>query len=682
MHKERLAFFKIFITLGLLISLPLVFILTNSPTQKQDIRSRAKSTTPTPAKIIFVPFSFSKDKDDDYLLDFKGKARIRNGFVPPVQTTTGPQFTAEIFSMLGQKITTRKFSLPQVVAIDGLDKTRKKEKAELKKVTRNNQGLILPYHPNASFLLIKDSNGEIIANVSIKNLHSDNNIIDLKEMRGDKKERRSKINPWQINKAFAGSGTLNIAILGDNYNGDNLHFQNDVNDIVAGLLSIEPFKSNAASIVFYPQLSAVPLCSWVNSALSCNDTLSLQEASSIPYDKIYVLYNGPYAGYAYLGATLAYGTNATDMPTSVKQGLFIHELAGHVIGGLMDEYSYGTTGLSYAPNCSDSSSCPSWSAISGLGCFATCGFTNLFRATDNSSVMNTAILNGILTFDPFSTQIVNGKLTSLLGTTPPTPTLPPVVHTLTNTPVPSPTTAPTPLPTTLPTGAGRDVTSSSQFTGTSFNDLLSVTPVATITPSPTTEPIPTQPAGCSFPNFCTKSKYCGASDVLPISCASENRVCCKVQIQSQEKETQVIEVTLTPLMEFEPLPAIPVSAGSSPTPILLPTITAYVPMPTTNQAVFPQADLSIATLQTTQSSPTPTFIIPTSIPPTVAQSISTPQDYYRRYETPTPYKVEEIVFERATPTPKPKLELVDILSAPSRFINNLVKNFFSIFRRN
>jgi len=28
------------------------------------------------------------------------------------------------------------------------------------------------------------------------------------------------------------------------------------------------------------------------------------------------------------------------------------------------------------------------------------------------------------------------------------------------------------------------------------------------------------------------------------------------------------------------------------------------------------------------------------------------------------------------------LEVVDILAATSRFINNLVKNFFSIFRRN
>ncbi|MEK7226046.1 MAG: M64 family metallopeptidase, partial [Bacteroidota bacterium] len=328
-----------------------------------------------------------------------------------------------------------------------------KGKAELKKVSASNLGLTLPYHPNASYLKIRNQKEEIIEMISLKNIESHNNIIDRKEIHGDEiedKKGHSLIYPLLINKVFAANGTLNIAIIGDNYNGDNLHFQNDVNGIAAGLLSIEPFKSYISNIVFYPQLSTAQICSFTTS-LTCNDTVALQQASSTPYDKIYVLYNGPYAGFAYLGTNLAYGSNASNMPVSIKKALFIHELVGHALGGLMDEYSYGTTGASYAPNCSPSSSCPSWSSILGLGCFSTCGFTNLYRATDNSSVMNTALLSGTLTFDSFSKHVVNGKLLSFLGASPPTPTLPPPVPTPTITPSLSPTITPSLTPGVTPT---------------------------------------------------------------------------------------------------------------------------------------------------------------------------------------------------------------------------------------
>ena len=669
MRREKLTFFKIFITLGFLISLPLVIIMTNTSSEKQDIRSKATINPLTSAKILFVPFSFSKDKDDDDILDFKDKPQIRNGFVPST-TPNGPQFTATNFKQNGQIINSQKFSLPQIVAIDSFDKSTGKEKAELKKVTTNAQGFSLPYDINASFLQIKNPKGDIIEMISLKNIKSFDNIIDLKEIHGDgidNKKSSSLIYPLLINKVFAANGTLNIAIIGDNYNGDNQHFQNDVNAIASGLLSIDPFKSNISNMIFYPQLSSVPLCTYNNSTLSCNDTASLQQASSTPYDKIYVLYNGPYAGYAYLGATLAYGTNATDMPTSVKQGLFIHELAGHVLGGLMDEYSYGTTGLSYAPNCTDSSACPSWNAISGLGCFSTCGYTNLYRATNNASVMNTALLSGTITFDSFSTQIVNGKLLSFLGASPPTPTLLPPTSTPTDTPTPGPSNTPTPTVIPSPTPIG-------------FIPSVTPSPTVTLTPSPT----PTQIPSCTFPNVCTQAKYCETENIMPVSCNSSTQICCQFQIQPTQPPLNplAIEKSPTPVQRFEPLPTLTPTQNNIPTPIpttlATPTITvfpSFTPTPTTKVIASP----------TVIKTPTliPTLIIPIENTPTINLPSPTKsyEENYIIYPTPTTFIPENIAFDRITPTAQPKVGFWDILSTPSNFINNLVKNFFSIFNR-
>lgn len=700
MRREKITFFKIFITLVFLISLPLVIILTNSPGKVQDIRSKATITPLTSGKILFVPFSFSKDKDDD-ILDFKDKPQIRNGFVPSV-SSNGPQFAATVLKQNGQIIYSQKFSLPQLVAIDNIDKSNGKEKAELKKVTSNSLGFNLPYDLNAGFLQIKSPKGEVIKSISLKNINSFNNIMNLKEIHGGDFDniKSSLLNYPNLNKVFAANGTFNIAIIGDNYNGDNTHFQNDVNDIAAGLLSVEPFKTYKSNITFYPQLSTAQICSFTTS-LTCNDTLSLQQASSTPYDKIYVLYNGPYAGFAYLGSNLSYGTSATGMATGVKQALFIHEMAGHALGGLMDEYSYGTTGASYAPNCTDFPSCPSWNSITGLGCFLTCGFTNLYRPTDNGSVMNTALLNGTLNFDAFSTQIVNGKLATFLGASPPTASLAPSTPTPTITPsltpsiTPSLTPSATPSPTEIlvsitpspsmipsPTPIGF-IPSVTPYLSPTPTSTPSLTPTSTPTATPSSTPTPSQIPGCTFPNFCTQAKYCETENILPISCNSNSQVCCKFQEQSEQPplNPQSVENTPTPIQRFESLPTLTPAVSRTPTPTAIHTtpaitiIPSFTPTPTVTRNVYPTFTTppSLSPTLTTEIFSTPTIIL---LSPTKSF-----EENYIIYPTPTIYSPENITFERISPTAQPKVGFWNILSTPSNFINNLVKNFFSIFSR-
>lgn len=696
MHEEKLTFLKIFVTLGLLISLPLVFILTNSPAQKQDVRSRAASSTPVPGKIIFVPYSYSQDEDDDDIFEFKEKPQIRNGFVPDVLHASTPQYLARLISKQNATIANLQFSNPNIVTLDRLDTQQNKTGGEMKEVAANSRGIILPYHPDAKYVQIINPQGIIVKTISLANLSETNNIIETKEIRGDevKDNRQSLLDKYlpNIKKVLAANGALNITIIGDNYNGDNLHFQNDVSDIASGLLSIEPFKTNKSNIIFYPQLSAVSLCSYNNPALSCNDTLSLKEASSTPYDKIYVLYNGPYAGFAYVGSTLSYGTNAAGMSTPVKQALFIHEMAGHALGGLMDEYSYNTTGASYAPNCSEFSSCPSWNTISGLGCFSSCGYTNLFRATDNGSVMNTALLNGVLNFDAFSTQIVNGKLVTFLGSSQPTATLPPPMPTPTISPSLTPSISPTltliplsltPTPSVLPSITPIDFIPSIT---PDISPTPSPTPTFTLTPTSTLTPTPSQIPLCTFPNYCTPAKYCDRENILPVSCNSENNICCKVNDLNTPTPAIPNQPSPTPVQRFEALPTQIVSPSIKPsvsisiTPIST-SFTTPTNIPTITKPITGNIDNSENWQETPQTTnppkPTTEITIPQNTPTLVI--FPTPTDFI--YPSATPIEVEKIIFDRPSPSPRPRVRIFDALSAPSRFINDLVRNFFSIFTR-
>lgn len=760
MHREKLTFFKIFITLGLLISLPLVFILTNSPTEKQDIRSKAKKTSKIPGKVVYIPFSFTKEREKTRL-DFKEIPQVRNGFVPSVQLSGGTKFKAVIVDEKGSQVSFQEFSPPSLVAIDSFDKNVGKLKAELRQVKSSNSGLALPYNPKAAFMQIFNEEGEIIETITLKNKKEINNIIDIKEIDyedliehmkklptkfdtqnlerlPDQKEIKDfeKIkndlpnNPrdknididndfnknfrFQINfnrlfpQTQAAGGTFNIAIIGDNYGSNNIRFQNDVNDIAAGLLTVEPFKTYKDSIVFYPKLSTVQICNptTISPSISCDDSKSLQQASDVPYDKVYVLYNGSYAGYAYVGGTLSYGTNATDQNLAVKQGLFIHELAGHSLGELMDEYSYGTTGNSYASNCSTLASCPSWSNIPGLGCFATCGFTNLYRATDNLSVMNTAYFNGFIAFDKFSSQIVKNKLKNYLSITQtalqitlPSPTLTPfltlvpttLIHTqiVTPTPTPSsfilPTITLSPVSPTLTVAISLTPTSviSDNFpkVATQFSsDTPTPSPSPTISLTPTTTPLQN---ACTFPNFCTQGQYCEENDRLSASCGNTQSVCCKVKLESPDEKSGDKKGS-TPL--FEPLPTIFQPQPTNADIFLPPTRIPFTPPFLAN--LTPTPTTYLVTYSNT-SNISPTLSIPTIIPQIDRQAAfqlpASPTKIIEEeliFPTITPFNVENITFERPTPTRPPRRNIIDIITAPGNFINSLFRNiFFKIIGR-
>lgn len=653
--SQRIVTF-LFITTAIF-SFGILLFLANYFGKHQDIRSNASTniTVNTPGKVLNLKFIYEKDANGDVVLDFDD-VKIMNGFAPvsSLGNAGNSSFTAIIMGKQQNILGTQNFSVPLIVSIDGLDNTSGSERGETDEVKANSYTVTLPYYNGASYVKVDNVQGETIALLSIEGARYENNYVNPKPQNGDnykpKNSQHDSYLPF-ADKAYASGGTFNIAIIGDNYNGDLSTFQKDVNDIAGGLMSIEPFASNKSNIVFYPQLSTVSICSPVSGwpSIKCDDATALSQASSLPYDKVYVLYNGPYTGYAYVGGILSYGTSSTGQNLAVKQGLFIHEMAGHSLGGLMDEYSYGTTGIAYGPNCSASSSCTQWSGITGLGCFSACGYTNLYRATDDSSVMNTSYFRGIISFDNYSTQLVQQKLANFLSAQAPSPT-----NVLTPT---SYLSLPPATPTTvLPTVSSAISTTLTPSLSATVSATLSPAAV-TVTVAPALTTIPSSTA-CSFPNFCTQQKYCTSGKIISGSCGISDRICCQVQTditvtnptvtaQNGNSGIATFSQVFTSLPVPSPSPTMYHSQiYSTVTPVVVPTIVT----PTLVQTASGTENMNSKKVNSPTQAPSPTPVLSPTIEiyPTITPT-SFPTYFY---VSPTLFNPENINYAKVTPSPQ------------------------------
>jgi hypothetical protein len=160
---------------------------------------------------------------------------------------------------------------------------------------------------------------------------------------------------------------------------------------------VEPFKANKDKFNFYfvnqtSDLSCKLGCFGVDRLVCCNDNKVKRVASQCPYDQILVLVDTK----EFCGAAKDYAAVCTI--DDKRSGLVLLHEMGHTLGGLGDEYDYGQTGSENVPNC-DTEGCKKWLGIPGLGCFKTCGYTNLFRPTDKDNLMNVYVPK----FDAIST---------------------------------------------------------------------------------------------------------------------------------------------------------------------------------------------------------------------------------------------------------------------------------------
>jgi hypothetical protein len=203
---------------------------------------------------------------------------------------------------------------------------------------------------------------------------------------------------------MSGGPCLDVLFIGDDYgSGDLSTFAGDVQAHSQLLLATAPYSSNLDRINIRRVDSTEDLgcyynCEGIERLICCNPTkVALAAASSgVPYDEIIVVVNNnEYGGAGYptvgggdpSGFAVAYRVHPYWGPY-----VTVHEF-GHSFGGLMDEYGYGTTGSSWAPNCK-TAGCSSWSGMAGTGCHAECSYSNLYRSTPEGCLMRTLTPTG------------------------------------------------------------------------------------------------------------------------------------------------------------------------------------------------------------------------------------------------------------------------------------------------
>ncbi len=182
------------------------------------------------------------------------------------------------------------------------------------------------------------------------------------------------------------STTLDLAFIGDNYtSADMAKFHADVDRTVSQLLAVEPYKSRASQIMLHYVDNTDDLrCAYSGRLILCDKALTAQllNTAGVPYDKGIVLIN-----------STIYGGEGGDPIGSSYTGTYgplvaLHELGGHTIGNLSDEYILSMS--EYAmPNCTGSVSMPlSWIGLVAPADYTLgCNFPN-YHGPFASSLMN------------------------------------------------------------------------------------------------------------------------------------------------------------------------------------------------------------------------------------------------------------------------------------------------------
>ncbi len=204
---------------------------------------------------------------------------------------------------------------------------------------------------------------------------------------------------------------LDMVFLGDGYTEDQLDdFADDVTSMVEHISSIEPYSnytgllniwridqaSNESGASHYESSPRVIRdtaygcyygCAGIDRLICCESSTVISELSDeLPYyDGAVVLVNdetyGGSGGWSY--ATSYVGELGVDVA--------VHEI-GHSLVGLWDEYSYGTThDGDDGPNCAADAAhvpWPQWLDDPEVDAFEVCSYTNYYRPTDNSCMMN------------------------------------------------------------------------------------------------------------------------------------------------------------------------------------------------------------------------------------------------------------------------------------------------------
>lgn len=239
----------------------------------------------------------------------------------------------------------------------------------------------LPLHKDATEVRLVNELGKVLASVDVRNVTS----VTPPPPAFSSISGAEYLVPGSTGGTAtqSSSTTLDIAFIGDDYTAaDMAKFHDDVDRMVAQILAVEPFKSRASQIMLHYVDNTDDLkCAYQGRLIICDRALtaSLLNTAGVPYDKALIILNNA-----------AYGGAGDDPIAATYSGTFgplvgLHELGGHSIGNLSDEYQLSMTEFQMV-NCSTTATMPaSWVGLVAPADYTKgCNFPNYYRSSANS----------------------------------------------------------------------------------------------------------------------------------------------------------------------------------------------------------------------------------------------------------------------------------------------------------
>ncbi len=402
------------------------------------IEMSSKNEIKPPEEILEIQLNYDKNANPQISL---GKIQRKNGYAPKYDQKN-TKYKLVLYDNQDKEIYSLGFNISGVIM--GPPPLKGEIMVKESRLVRTNLSatLTVPWFINAAKLTILDSAGSDLVVAPFKDIPKIENSPNFHSIKGEnlvrdtilgnKKSGIQNVSPRQINNAAGDSnGYLDIAFIGDLYNGDFNKFHQDVERFSKALLTYEPFKSRAFQIRFYYIDNPEDLsCNYEGRLLTCNvnKAIDLVNNAEVPYDRIVIIANSDiYGGAGYLEPFNIAITYNGDYGGEL---VFVHEF-GHSFGRLADEYiaDYPLEDEPLNKNCLNGNPPdPDWQSMdNAMGYFQGCGLESWYRSGEHNIMRD----YDRLTFDTVSRVLLNNKMDVFAGSFdgevslidyPPTPT--------------------------------------------------------------------------------------------------------------------------------------------------------------------------------------------------------------------------------------------------------------------
>ncbi len=389
---------------------------------------------PAPIAILEVNLQFDADKTPPLRVK---KLTIKQGYAPNYDPVSDG-YVLSLHGGAGEILSTMSFQIPNRVS-DPPPQTG--DVGDGNPVIRRAMdfSLTVPMLPDAVELRVTDPQGLQLITESLRDIPVKHNRPKFRSPRHKKSspatsswrtipQGKSRWATWleglmpSVEAATTDGTALDIVFVGDKYtSADLLRFQQDVDRVVAHLLTYEPYASRSDQIhVHSVDNTTVDLgCvhdTMTNRLITCNDTavVSVVNDAGAPYDKIIVLVNDP--NYGGSGGSIAVSYNGDSAPQVV-----VHEF-GHSLGNLLDEYNLyssngSTDGGTYANCYAGTPPDATWNGLATPTDYAGgCKFPNWYRSSSCSIMLSL----GCQYFNVVSQRLLSAKLDFFAGSVTPT----------------------------------------------------------------------------------------------------------------------------------------------------------------------------------------------------------------------------------------------------------------------